>query len=925
MSRVDGWRRTTGRGASGEASGKPGGARAAWSAIRACASVVSMPLILGASSAVGCTGADPVGEPGGPVVDAHHAEAAQAASTGTTCVVLRRQPGVKVADGFVSSEKKDNNYGASGFASVSGAAGNTARALFRFDLGSIPANATILSAGLSVTQNNTGAAVARIHLVNGPWDEATVSWNKLGASFGPVFSAVSNNSPIMVFPVGPQVQAWVKGSVANNGFLVDSLDAPLTRFYTQEWVLQPQRPYLSVCYNVVCAPGFADCNGNAADGCETDLATLGNCGACGAVCALPHASTSCVDGACQLAACDPGSFDCDGDAANGCEPTPCDDGAHCGDGGDCESQVCVGGVCAAPACDDGVQNGGETDVDCGNECAACGDGQACDVGTDCASLVCSGGLCQAPTCSDGVKNQGELAVDAGGPCVSTWRSALYPENWTPAFTTANGLFLHDFSYAGYHRSEVPLPSSFPGVVVDVMTKNAQPNSAADSRKAFVDAITAVIAAGGGVVYVPDGEYVISSPITIQSSNVLIRGQSRANTKLFFSKIPNSQAGFIFKGAEPSAAGSVALVADGQPRSKEVFVNNAASFAVGNEVLIDMAITQAWIDEHGMNGIWTHASNNALNLRRDFFRRTITAVDTSSSPNKITLDVPLRYPMKTRDGAAIRLDTGFLREVGVEHLSVNNVTTVALANANPRAHVLWFQRVQDGFVRDVGTYASTRGAVQTSHLQSGGVYIVTSKRMTVIDSAMEHAQNHGDGGAGYAFEASMSNEILFKDNVATDVRHAFTQNWDFGASGLVFLRCIADDNIAVNPTFSTPGTSEFHHRLAIANLYDQSHDSSGYMALNRTSESSYSGHTATQSVFWNVSGGGPESIVRSYQFGMGYIIGTTNITPRVVADFIDAFFLADQGTAPIDYLEGADLGSTLSPQSLFEDQLARRVP
>jgi hypothetical protein len=282
-------------------------------------------------------------------------------------------------------------------------------------------------------------------------------------------------------------------------------------------------------------------------------------------------------------------------------------------------------------------------------------------------------------------------------------------------------------------------------------------------------------------------------------------------------------------------------------------------------------------------------------------------------------------MKTRDNAAIRLDTGALSEVGVEHLSVNNVTTVTLANANPRAHVFWFQRVKDSFVRDVGTYVSARGAVQTSHLQSGGIYLVTSKRMTVTGCAMEHAQNHGDGGAGYAFEASMCNEILFKDNVASDVRHAFTQNWDFGASGLVFLRCNADNDIAVNPTFSTLGTSEFHHRLAIANLYDQSHDSSGYMAVNRTSESSYSGHTSTQSVFWNVSGGDPEAVLRSYQFGMGYIIGTTNIIPRVVADAIDSFFLADQGTGPTDYLEGADLGSTLEPQSLFEDQLARRVP
>ncbi|MEO7331809.1 MAG: DNRLRE domain-containing protein, partial [Minicystis sp.] len=374
---------------------------------------MAIPLALGAS---GCTSDDASVEPGGAAIEEHNAEAAQAVNAGTTCVVLRRQGGTKAIDSFVSEEKKDNNYGASSFAGITGAAGNVTRALFRFDLGAIPSNATILNAGLSLTQNNTGAAVARVHVLNGQWDEATVTWNKLGATFGPAVTAVPNDKATMVFPVGPQVQAWIKGTVANNGFLIDQLEPSLTRFYTQEWVLVPQRPSLSVCYNVVCADGTADCNGNAADGCETslsapsscgacgnacvlphatascaagvcgiascaagfdscdgdaqngcetDLATLGNCGACGATCSLPHASTSCAGGACKLAACDQGAFDCDGDAANGCEPIPCGDGSHCGGSGDCTSHVCLAGACTAPACSDHTMNGAETDTDCG--------------------------------------------------------------------------------------------------------------------------------------------------------------------------------------------------------------------------------------------------------------------------------------------------------------------------------------------------------------------------------------------------------------------------------------------------------------------------------------------------------------------------------------------------------------------------------
>jgi hypothetical protein len=55
-----------------------------------------------------------------------------------------------------------------------------------------------------------------------------------------------------------------------------------------------------------CAPGFADCNGSAADGCEVNLQThAGNCGACGASCDVA-AGQPCVGGKCLMTDCDAG-------------------------------------------------------------------------------------------------------------------------------------------------------------------------------------------------------------------------------------------------------------------------------------------------------------------------------------------------------------------------------------------------------------------------------------------------------------------------------------------------------------------------------------------------------------------------------------------------------------------------------------------
>ncbi len=54
---------------------------------------------------------------------------------------------------------------------------------------------------------------------------------------------------------------------------------------------------------------------------------------------------------------------------------------------------------SAPTCFDGVQNEGETHVDCGgpyctgqNSCAV---GLTCATNSDCSSGVCSGGTCQS--------------------------------------------------------------------------------------------------------------------------------------------------------------------------------------------------------------------------------------------------------------------------------------------------------------------------------------------------------------------------------------------------------------------------------------------------------------------------------------------------------------------------------------------------
>jgi hypothetical protein len=151
-----------------------------------------------------------------------------------------------------------------------------------------------------------------------------------------------------------------------------------------------------------CATGFGDCDGNATNGCETDTrVTVSHCGTCGHACAsAPNAVPACALGVCALL-CTAGFADCDGNAANGCETDTRTSASHCGGCGRacslpnaataaCVASSCAVATCLAPYgnCDGSAVNGCETDTRTTNaHCGGCG--MACAAGLSCAGSTCA--------------------------------------------------------------------------------------------------------------------------------------------------------------------------------------------------------------------------------------------------------------------------------------------------------------------------------------------------------------------------------------------------------------------------------------------------------------------------------------------------------------------------------------------------------
>jgi hypothetical protein len=162
----------------------------------------------------------------------------------------------------------------------------------------------------------------------------------------------------------------------------------------------------------VCLSGRANCDGNAANGCEENLSTsAAHCGGCGASCSSSNVTPLCQSGNCT-GACASGFDDCDANKrTNGCEKNLNTDTQNCG----ACARICSTSNMATVTCGTGTCNGncsaGYTDCDSNKQTNGCerntsGDPSYCGGCTqscssnNMATRTCSSGVCDG-TCVSG--------------------------------------------------------------------------------------------------------------------------------------------------------------------------------------------------------------------------------------------------------------------------------------------------------------------------------------------------------------------------------------------------------------------------------------------------------------------------------------------------------------------------------------------
>jgi hypothetical protein len=215
------------------------------------------------------------------------------------------------------------------------------------------------------------------------------------------FAALMSGCPAVppVVPIADAIyEALVQRAVDDTTITPDAQTPQTTEFGPCETALDclTYPNAASVCDFQTCAlqcvPGFANCDREVGNGCEQSLSTPAHCAGCDVLCEPDNGFGSCATGVCLVAACNLGFGDCDTQAANGCETllvtvtdcggceVPCSPPnalATC-DAGECAVDACIPG---AGDCDGALDNGCEAAVDtrlmCGDCDTVCAPGQGC--------------------------------------------------------------------------------------------------------------------------------------------------------------------------------------------------------------------------------------------------------------------------------------------------------------------------------------------------------------------------------------------------------------------------------------------------------------------------------------------------------------------------------------------------------------------
>src|SRR5260370_14116237 len=168
-------------------------------------------------------------------------------------------------------------------------------------------------------------------------------------------------------------------------------------------------------------------------------------------------------------------------------------------------------------------------------------------------------------------------------------------------TDANGNRILDYSYAGYEGGGVKLP-----VVPVAQTISPVSGDNTSHIQAAINAVSALTpdANGfGGAVMLQPGTYTVSGTISITAGGVVLRGSGSGTggSNLNMTGSPHLLLSISGSGSATTVGSSASITDSFVPSGAMSFnVNSTSGFSVGDTILVQRPVTQAWVHFMGMD-------------------------------------------------------------------------------------------------------------------------------------------------------------------------------------------------------------------------------------------------------------------------------------------------------------------------------------
>lgn len=432
--------------------------------------------------------------------------------------------------------------------------------------------------------------------------------------------------------------------------------------------------------------------------------------------------------------------------------------------------------------------------------------------------------------------------------------------------TDRGDVIIDYSYSGYRASEQPIPD-VPRVGharerVDPLLGEAVPDGTMaypkgpDSRERIQAALDAVAAMEPmengyrGAVVLNRGTYYLEGGLTL-ASGVVLRGRSDdPDGTVLIIRNPQGTGITLGHSADPEPIeGTTSRIADAYvpSGSRELTVEDASAYEVGDHVNVVKTVNQAWVDTLGMNfpdgprpgrrlTPWTPDAYQLGHIRR------IEAVE----GQRLRFDVPLpqSFAAEFGGGSVTKVDvSGEATHIGLEDLRIVSNFDRTVTDTT-RSEVPYLadetQNLNAGIV--VHSNHSWVRNCTILHASRKAVGVQGARFVTVRDCRSLEPVSIVRGARRYSFSNSNSSMTLFYNCFAESGRHDFvTGSRDTGP--IAFVRGHVEDPRAA---------SETHQRWASGVLFDQIvvKDYGGIMAINRNEAGSGHGWAGANVVVWN---------------------------------------------------------------------------